>query len=337
MSSKRDFAKGVKLYAKYGKDASTLKILNSGTTSYTKRKLKAALEALLQKENTTKAILTEIATAKQPIKLRVYESKSKPTRKLDERAQKLKDEVGVLYRRCIYLRHSIRHQIGAPDKMPLTMEQAFQMMENIDGRKQAIPFTLRWLTYNHAMQTGGKVMEELVVFRVKEDRRVGGFAKGKKAAKAISNSPNHRIHGTINVQQVDGSDQVRTVHSYLIFEINGRPVQLGVEKGKLANADLYGAARELVTNRKKMISIWDKLDHYEAYGVIPTDAPKVLATHTDDLTLCKVRDICLTYPAWLSKAARRLDKKEGTDKAELQQQIDTKRAELNRIKQLKDV
>ena len=95
-------------------------------------------------------------------------------------------------------------------------------------------------------------------------------------------------------------------------------------------------AREIVQARKKIIAHWADIDYYTQHGIERAKDEKYLTPHVDDLTRCEVRDICLTYPSWLTKQKGLIAKAKGPKKEELQRDYDIKREALLRVKAMKD-
>lgn len=95
-------------------------------------------------------------------------------------------------------------------------------------------------------------------------------------------------------------------------------------------------AKNIVRNRKRIISHWEDIDYYRKYGVEHSKDEKYLIPHVDDLTRCQVRDICLTYPAWMTKQRKKIAAAKGPEKEELQKAYDIKAETFQRIKYMTD-
>lgn len=221
--------KGVELYRKYGENSLVLKLCNGSASSFSFNKLKAGLEALIADEtpiHNSKEAVQPILEEDKP-KAKIWEKKQgvKNFDALPEVLQKKRIEVGQLFKEMILLRKEMHQIIGTKDRRPIDLEEAFAMMDQVDSNGDAIPFSIVYVTYNQELNTGGDVIRARAKVRFKQ-KGVQRFASGKKKVATARKNPNHSKHGTVNIQWVN-TLEYRTVHTYLIFEINGLPVTLG--------------------------------------------------------------------------------------------------------------
>jgi hypothetical protein len=98
-------------------------------------------------------------------------------------------------------------------------------MDSVDKQGEPVPFRLWYFTFNEDQQTGGELKKSFATVRFKASPKLR-FAKNKKDHVKKRVNPNHSIHGTVNIQMVN-TLEFRTVHTWLIMQINDQPVTLG--------------------------------------------------------------------------------------------------------------
>lgn len=223
-----DWTKGVQIYLEHGKNSLMLKLCNGSESSFAKSKLISEMKLLETSSNNTiesKSHSIPIIEKEKP-KVKVWNKKSgvQDYHALPDKLKKKRDRVGVMFKEVIEWRKEIHELIGTSDKKMITLENAMKIMDHRDENGDAAPFTLTYVTYNSETKKGGEVVKALCKFRVRQ-KGLQRFASGTKKTEKAKKNPNHSKHGTINIQWVN-TLEFATVHTFLIFEINERPVSV---------------------------------------------------------------------------------------------------------------
>ena len=96
----------------------------------------------------------------------------------------------------------------------ITLKNALKLMRKCDDRGFAVPFSLRWVTYDEARKTGGKIKNaEKAVLPTQEQRRAQGLEQPSRGRQ-----PRHFANQTRNIKLMNGD--LCKVHIYLITRIN---------------------------------------------------------------------------------------------------------------------
>ena len=91
--------------------------------------------------------------------------------------------------------------------MAVTLGEALNIMDRVDAIGAAVPFSIKFCTYDKTRLTGGKVMT------LKKAVRAGAAHSLQK-------------HRQVGVKPADGSGHQYAVHLRLILRVNGQPVML---------------------------------------------------------------------------------------------------------------
>lgn len=97
-------------------------------------------------------------------------------------------------------------------------KDALKAMRKLDRRGYAQPFSLRFVTYDRARRTGGRIVDvPWAVLNTAEQARVEEIEKMGKGKQ-----PRHFVNQTRNIKLKDG--EIRKVHIQLITMFNGMRV-----------------------------------------------------------------------------------------------------------------
>ena len=143
---------------------------------------------------------------------------------LPQELQRRRLEIGELYSEIVTYRKAIRAQLPFASTGKITLQEAFDIMFQLDSRGRAIPFNIVWITYDSKNDTGGVVKQLDCV--LKHGNKTGSKYKTTQAAVSDRRDPRHDIHGTINLQ-ICNTLELRKAHTWLIFMLNGYDVILG--------------------------------------------------------------------------------------------------------------
>lgn len=143
---------------------------------------------------------------------------------LPHELQRSRMEIGQLYPEIVTYRKAIRAQLPYTGKGKITLQEAFDIMFQLDSRGRAIPFNIMWITYDSKTDTGGELKHLDCV--LKHGNKTGSKYKAVASAVSDRRDPRHDIHGTINLQ-ICNSFELRKAHTWLIFMLNGYDVILG--------------------------------------------------------------------------------------------------------------
>lgn len=143
---------------------------------------------------------------------------------LPHELQRSRMEIGQLYSEIVTYRKAIRAQLPYTGKGKITLQEAFDIMFQLDSRGRAIPFNIVWITYDSKADTGGELKHLDCV--LKHGNKTGSKYKAVASAVSDRRDPRHDIHGTINLQ-ICNSFELRKAHTWLIFMLNGYDVILG--------------------------------------------------------------------------------------------------------------
>lgn len=141
---------------------------------------------------------------------------------LPQELQRHRLSISALFSEVISFRMAIRRELNLPTKGTITLQEAFHQMSQLHNDK-GVPCKLLWITYNEQTGKAGRIMEYEVV--LKFGNRTGSKFKVSTPANSDRRDPRHDIHGTCNVQ-LTGTLEIRTVHTWLIFQCNGFDVTI---------------------------------------------------------------------------------------------------------------
>lgn len=173
----------------------------------------------------SKDVAYPIISASKP-KPKIWEKKTgvKDYYSLPDQLKMKRDEISLMFKEVIRWRAEVHKLIGTSDKKMITLEAAFAIMDQIDEHGNAVPFSLTYVTYNDSTKEGGQVIKARSKVRFKETN-IARYSVGASKIKKNRKNPHHSVHGTMTLQWVN-TLEIRTVHTYLIFEINDRPVSI---------------------------------------------------------------------------------------------------------------
>lgn len=143
---------------------------------------------------------------------------------LPRELQEKRLKIGSLYGDVMNQRKAIRQELALPSKGVLSLQEAYHIMGQVMGNNKPVPFKLAWVTYNEDTKVGGDLKELDCV--IKWGNRTGSKFKPLAAADTIRKDARHDIHGTFNVQILN-TIEVRKVHTWLIFQVNGYDIVIG--------------------------------------------------------------------------------------------------------------
>jgi hypothetical protein len=144
-----------------------------------------------------------------------------------EKIRLLQDEKSVLYKQCLYYRKEMKELLKLKTTGTLSVKEALDIMDKKDSTGRNVPFSLTYVTWSDREQTGGTVISynkaalahlNMSGSRVIKTRKIRTLKPSK--------NPNHWKNGTRNINP-EGTWEVRKVHIWLIFELNGKEVTLG--------------------------------------------------------------------------------------------------------------
>jgi hypothetical protein len=216
---KPDYKTGVQLYEKVGTDKFLLGLLRKYETSYTEGKLYDALNSIYEQIISARVAAPVVA---QP---------APDFFSLPVELQKLNIEKGQLYRECFAYRSALKKIHGPKlhkvikSKMSITVRDACELMKATDGRKKPQPFSISYVTCDLEKDTGGELISfehctlSNLNFAGSSDYTASEHDKLKRK------NPRHWYNGTRNIKPL-GSDMVRKLHIWLIYEFNGMAVTL---------------------------------------------------------------------------------------------------------------
>jgi hypothetical protein len=213
---------GTALYQAHGADSFVLKLCQGPETSFSRKKLDDAMHELI-KDQAPIVQIAEVVKQETPewqTKKGVENYTSLPAKLQDKYKQ-----VRSLYKEVIRLRKQAHKIMATADRRPITLQEAFEIMEQVDTDGMAIPFILTYVTHNADTLEGGEVIQAKAKLRIKE-KKMNRFIATPQRFKKTKRNPRHSDNGTVNIQ-LTSSWEYRTVHTWLIFEINGIPVEIG--------------------------------------------------------------------------------------------------------------
>jgi hypothetical protein len=218
---------GAELYILHGTNRLLLKLCGGAESSFARDKLTTALKAMAADAEPVQESRDMAKEALIPDKptIKVWDKKAgvKDYFSLPQHLKAKRDEISTEFKDVIRWRKEMHLLIGTSDKRMITLEEAFAIMDQVDGDGNAVPFVLTYVTYNSDLGTGGEIIKALSKVRFKQ-QGIARFSTSKTERKNRKN-PNHGTHGTMTLQWVN-TLEIRKVHTYLIFEINDRPVSI---------------------------------------------------------------------------------------------------------------
>lgn len=226
IENKGTYADGVTIYAALGNNAYfKTNLFTRPESAFVRDKLYAELLAIYK---TTSPII-EVPVIE--IKPKVIETK-REYKGLDNNdffnlprdLQEKRLKIGSLYGEVMQNRKKIRQQLALPSKGVLSLQEAYHVMGQITGNNKPVPFKLAWITYNEDTGQGGDLKELDCV--IKWGNRTGSRFKPLTPADTVRKDARHDIHGTFNVQ-ISNTIEVRKVHTWLIFQVNGYDIVIG--------------------------------------------------------------------------------------------------------------
>ena len=221
-----NFADGVKLYEAFGTDEYLKKtFFKRPESDYLKQKLKAEIESIFKKLDPiiNVPVIEPLPKVIEEKRDRVGLS-NEDFFNLPKELQEHRLNISKLYGEAMTARRQIRQSLQLPSKGTLTLQEAFHLMSQITNNGKGVPFRLLWLTYNEDTGEGGEVKELDCI--LKFGNKTASKYKNISKSNSDRRDARHDIHGTFNVQIVN-TIEIRKVHSWLIFQVNGYDVVMG--------------------------------------------------------------------------------------------------------------
>lgn len=220
------FAEGVKIYEAFGKDPYLKNVFfKRPESAYIMQKLRAEIESIYKGLQPVINVPVIEASPKVVEEKREYKGLSNEDFfNLPKELQEHRLNISKLYGEAMTARREIRQGMQLPSKGTLTLQEAFHLMSQITNNGKGIPFRMVWLTFNEDTGEGGDVkdMDCILKFGNKTASKYKNISKSNSDRR----DARHDIHGTFNVQIVN-TIEIRKVHSWLIFQVNGYDVVMG--------------------------------------------------------------------------------------------------------------
>lgn len=218
--AQQDYAKGVDLFRKANGDPFLLSLFEKYENAYTRGKLLQALSDLLEQ--------AELSQAAAPV------DSPPPTKdffSLPDELQRLSIEKGQLYRECFAFRSQLKKLLQPElsrlitSRNTISVKDACELMKQVDNRKRPVPFSISYVTCDLERNIGGELIsyESCTLSNPNlsgnRDYTPGHYDK------LSTKNPRHWFNGTRNIRPL-GSQDIRKLHIWLMFEFNGMAVTL---------------------------------------------------------------------------------------------------------------
>jgi len=222
LRNSQNYSEGVKILKKYSKDDYLIGLLESYEAPFTRGKLIAAMEELMESQQTEERV--------EEIEKTIYQSRVSletilNAGKLPAKIQMMKEEKGKLFKEVLELRQQMKKLLKLKTRGVLTIKEVLELMEQTDRRGKYLPFSITYITYNSQHHTGGDVLrwDKAVLANMNVS---GSRVVYERTPRSVKKNPNHWKNSTRNIHPLDTLEH-RKVHIWLIMEFNGMEVTLG--------------------------------------------------------------------------------------------------------------
>lgn len=218
---KEDYEEGVRILEEIEYDKYTIELLKKFKNAFTINKLRECMDLILE-----------------DLKPNPIESKiPSPEKQVDffsmpEILQRMDVEKSELFRETLQLRSAIKKLIKPQLKKVIrgssrmTVKEACDIMAQTDKRGKPIPFSISVITADISNKTGGEFISwSNCTLNIANKSGSKTYTIADRPP-VHSKNPNHWGNSTRNIKPL-GQVDIRKIHIWLIFEMNGAEVTMG--------------------------------------------------------------------------------------------------------------
>jgi hypothetical protein len=216
----QDRQEGIEIYETLKGSDFKLKLIKTHDNEYTRGLIEAAVVETLE----------ELA-----INNSIKAPESAPTPdffSLPEILQRMTLEKGQLFKQTLSLRRELKQQIWPElrkvikQRNTITVNECCEMMKLRDREKRAVPFSVSFITYDKEQHTGGELIHYEHATLTMPNVTGSRTYTADKYNTLVKKNPRHWLNSTRDIHPL-GSQSIRKLHIWLMFEFNGCEVVMG--------------------------------------------------------------------------------------------------------------